>query len=665
MQLNFYLEGAGLIVCIILWIACNIRDNVIDLKDKIYIHMLRVVTAGMVLNMAACHIIQNNVSGLLWVSELVVCFSIWLMVWIWFYFNNYLLEVMHNRNSISMQTCLITGLPSFFNLLVLVANWVMHQVFDVSSVEGNVQVAFNSWYKIPYVLVACSVFIYLIILVKNFQKLRDTKSYVFIIVLIIMLVCYIFQYRFKSIAILGFGYSIALLLLYLYVYNYFVKIDSLTRLPNKGAFRKMLDWRIGANQSMAVAIVALNDFKRVNYEYGYHNGNKFIKAIGAYLQEVSPKDCLVRYGGDTFGIILEDTSEEKVKAWYEMVLSRFESTWQVGKLEHKITVCISLVTYPDMAGNSNEITDLLDYLNTHAKKYKKNQCIICNEEFKEKMQRRIRISSILKEIIEDGKMYVKYQPILDVEKNIYNRGEALFRLKDGLLGDIPPDEFFPIAEENGYVIEIGYVLIDKVCQYIRSFIEEGVNAPVLSVNFSRQQIMAENAEDRIIQILDKYELLPENIAIELPEDVFSVQFDAVRERVEQMASHGFRFYLDGFGTGFLDLPHLMELPFEIIKINKQMIRDAENNDAIYLLVSAMTAVFEENGKQILGDGIESAHLKEIADMLFMDYLQGYYFSEPVTEEKAREEFVKINVVEKMEDIDEILISVMEDENSEF
>lgn len=663
MQLSFYLEGAGLIVCIILWIACNIRYNIIDLKDKIYVQMLRVVTIIMAFNMISSFIIQNNVSSLIWISELMVCLSIWLMVWIWFYLNNYLLEAMNNRNTLPIQTCLIIGLPSFLNLLVLIVNWGMHWVFDISNVKGSVQLVFNSWYKLPYVLVVCSIVIYIIILVKNFQKLRNTKSYVFVIVPIIMLICYYFQYHFKSIAILGFGYSIVLLLLYLYVYNYLVKIDSLTRLPNKSVFKKMLDCRIGVNRPMTVAMVALNDFKRVNHEYGYHNGNKFIKAVGEYLQEVSPKDCLVRYGGDTFGIILENVSEDGITEWYETILNRFESTWQVGKLEHKMTVCISLVTYPDMAVDSNEITDLLNYLNTQAKKNKKNQCIRCDEEFKEKMQRRIRISSILKEIIEDGKMYVKYQPILDVGKNAYSRGEALFRLKDGLLGDIPPDEFFPIAEENGYVIEIGYVLIDKVCQYIRSFIDEGVNAPIISVNFSRQQIMAENVEDRIIEILDKYELLPENIAIELPEDVFSVQYDAAKERVEQMAEHGFRFYLDGFGTGFLALPHLMELPFEIIKINKQMIREAENNDSIYLLVSAMTAVFEENGKQILGDGIESAHLKEIADMLFMDYLQGYYFSEPVTEEKAREEFVKIDIVEEVPEIDEILVSVMEEENS--
>lgn len=661
MRLNFYLEGAGLVICVVLWIACALRHNAIDLKDKIYFRMLKVVTVLTALNLISCCIVRNNISGMMWVADFIIYLSFWLMVWIWFYFNHYLIEVIHNRNAISIQSYVVIGLPSFFNLLVLIANWGLHEVFDVVEIEGSVQVVFNSWYRLPYVLATCSILIYLCIIAKNYSVICNKKRYVFFVVPIVMVICYFLQYRFKSIAILGFGYSIVLLLFYLYVYNYLVRIDGLTRLPNEEAFKRMLDCRTASNQPMTVVMIALNDFKQVNREYGYHNGNKFIKEVGEYLKENAPKDCLARYGGDTYSVILDDVSQEDITKWCEEILSRFELPWRVDKLEHAITASVSIVTYPDMAKNTREITDLLEYLNIQAKKNKKNQYIVCDASYKEKMQRRIRISSILKEIIEERKMYVKYQPILDVVMNTYSRGEALFRLNDGLLGDIPPDEFFPIAEENGYVIEIGYVLIDKVCQYIRDFIDEGITPPVISVNFSRQQIMAENVESRILDILVQYGLSPENIAIELSEDVFNVQYETVKKRVEEMAEHGFRFYLDGFGTGLLALPHLMELPFEIIKINKHMIREAENNDSIYLLVSAMTAVFEEHGIAILGDGIESEHLKEIADMLFMNYLQGYYFSEPKTGEEAREMFVKTNVIDSVMNIDEMILSVMEEE----
>lgn len=665
MNMNFYLEVAAFVICIILWIASSLRYKVLDLRDKIYVYMLRIVTILAPLNLISCAIIRKNVFNLMWLSELIVDLSFLLMVLIWFYINTYLLETIHRKNTIALSGYAVTGLPFLITLILVLINWGTHNIFTVCKVEDSVQIVFNSWYKIPYILVAVCLITYLAIVFGNYRDLIKQGQAVFFAVPFIMLAGYYLQYLLKTIAILGFTYAIVLLLLYLYSYNYNTKIDGMTRLANREAFQKMLDYRIGSNRNMTVAMIALNDFKRVNREYGYLNGNAFIKEIAKYIEEVSPKKCIARYGGDVFGVILEDFTEEETKEWCDRILERFEHSWKVDKISHTMTACVTLVRYPDMADNMAEILDLLGFLNAYAKQYKNNQCIVCNTEFKEKRQRSVRIASILKEVIQDGKMYVKYQPILDVEANAYTRGEALFRLKDGLLGDISPAEFFPIAEENGYVIEIGYVLIDKICQFIRSIMDEGNKAPIISFNFSRQQIMMDDVESRIQEILNKYELSPDCIAIELSEEVFSTQFDRAKDRVIEMAEHGFRFYLDGFGTGLLDMSHLMELPFEIIKMHKKIIHDAEEHENMYLLVSAMTAVFEENGKKILGDGIESEHLKEIADMLFMDYLQGYYFSEPVTEEKAKEEFLKTNIVENAPNLNDIMNSIMEMEKEEF
>lgn len=660
MKLNFYLEGAGLIVGIILWCASSVRYNIIDLKDKIYVHMVRMITILQGLNMIAYLIIRKNLLGLMAISEIIICISFLLMVWVWVYMNHYLLEVIYNKNYFSNKTYFIIGVPAFFDLLLILANWGTHEMFDVGKVEGSIRVVFNSWYKLPYTLAALSLVMYLAILISGQVRLREKKQYVFFIIPIFMLIMYYLQYRFKSTAFLGFGYSIVLLLLYIYSYNNIVKIDHLTHLPDGDTFKMMLDYRIGANQGMTVAMIALDDFKRVNREYGYNNGNRFIKLIAGYLEEQASEQCLSRYGGDKFAVIFEDNAGRNVEEWCEEILTRFKRPWKVGKLSHTLSVCISLVKYPDLAGNSAEILELLEYLNTYGKQHKRNQYIVCNDEFKYKMKRRIRITSILNEIIQERKMYVEYQPILDVKVNAYTRAEALFRLRDEHLGDILPEEFLPIAEENGFLIEIGYILIDKVCQYIKSFTEQGKTAPIISVNFFRQQIMAEDIEKRLTEIFQKYQLQPDMLAIELPEEVFSVQYEAVKNQMIQLNNKGFRFYLDGFGTGFLDLSHLMDLPFEIIKINKSMIKEAESKESIYLLVSAMTAVFEENGKMILGDGIESEHLKRIADLLFMDYLQGGYFCQSMSGEKAGEEFSREQVVKDIPDLEKMLASTLEE-----
>lgn len=436
--------------------------------------------------------------------------------------------------------------------------------------------------------------------------------------------------------------------------DFAIYLDSLTNLADGATFKSVLDARIKADRKMMIGMVSLDDFKRVNREYGYQNGDKFIQSVADYLKEICPEKTVFRYSGDKFTVILEDTSEEEMQTWCKRVTEQFDKPWQVGKIVHKITACISVVEYPKSATDRSEIIELLEYLNSFAKSGKKNQYIICDDSFRQKMERKVHIISVLKDVIKNGKMYVKYQPILDVKGNCYNRAEALFRLTDDDIGEISPIEFFPIAEEHGYVIEIGYVLIEKVCQYIKSFLDAGEEAPIVSVNFSRQQLMAEDVDKRVMDILNKYQIEPKYLAIELPEEVFSVQYDEVKVQMMSLYEKGIQFYLDGFGTGFIDLMHLIELPFEIIKISKNLIRAAEHNQTMYLLVSAMTAVFEENGSKILGDGIESEQHKALSDLLFMDYLQGYYFSEPVSEEKMRDFFEQKDVIEDSVSIDSML-----------
>lgn len=638
MKLNFYLEVAAFILGIILWIAGSAKYNIIDLKDKIYIHMVRMVTVLLGLNCISYLIIRKNISVLQWFAEIVICLSFLLIVLIWFSFNTYLLEIIYNKNCISTKTYLYIGFPVFLDFILILANWGTHKLFDVTKVDCCIQVVFNTWYKLPYILAGVSAFIYLTILLKHQKKLRSMKQHIFFVIPIILLVAYCLQYRYKAIAILGFAYILILIMLFIGTYNYMGKIDRLTKLPNEETFEKMLNYHVGLNQNLQVMLIALNDFKRVNYEYGYANGNKFIEMIAAYLEEHAPRNCIARYGGDKFAVIFEDATEEDIKKWSGEVLERFDHTWYVGNLSHKLSVCITMVKYPELASNSGEILELLENLNAFAKKQKKKQFVICDDSFSEKMRRRARINAILEETSLNDRIELFYQPILNVEKDAYTRAEVVVRLKGDELGVVTWQEFSSIAEENGVIAEIGYLVIKKVCTFIKSFAEDGKKAPIISMKFSRQQFMIEDGVEKVLSILKEYELTPEAIAIELSGEAFSAQYEDVKLRMLTMYEKGFRFYLGDFGRGLLNITYLLTLPFEIVKINKDVIDEAMKNESIYLLFSALIAVFEENGKRTLGDGIESESLKGVTDMLFMNYLQGDYYCEVMNENDIKNEF---------------------------
>lgn len=646
MVFNFYLELAAFIIGIILSLVSSAQYKITNLKGKVYVHMLRVTTVMTGLNLFAYMVVSNNLSVLMGIAELIISLSFMYMVWIWMSLDLYLIEKIKEKNCFHYKTYFFTGLPLFVQLIVLLINLGNHNLFDVAMVNGSVQITFNTWYRVPYILALVSFVIYVVILLKNYQSFRKKKQMVFVVVPILMFLFYYLQYQFKEVSILGFGYIVVLMLLYLYSFQRSIKMDSLTRLPDGSTFKRMLDYRLGKKQTMTVAMITLDDFKQVNREYGYQNGNRYLKLIAMYIKDKAPKYCMSRYSGDKFAVVFDGKTCQDVQEWCDELLLRFESVWEIDKLQHKLSACISLVEYPAMADTSEQILDLLEDMNIYGKKNKRNQCIICNDEFKMKMHRRLRIASILNEVVQERKMYVEYQPILDVQANAFTRAEALFRMIDDELGNVPPVEFLSIAEENGYIVDIGYILLDKVCQYIHTFKESEENVPIISVNFFRQQIMDEQVDKKVKEILQKYDIDPSNLAFELPESVFAVQYSAVREQVMKLHALGCRMYLDGFGNAISDISKLMELPFEIIKINKAILKEAEENDSVYLLVSAMIAVFEENGKMVLGHGIESEHLKEMADLLFMHYLQGHYLCEPKAGDMAKKEFSRNNVFEE-------------------
>ncbi len=645
MALNFCFEIAAFVIGIILCIVSFSQYKITDLKGKVYVYMLRIVTAMCFFNLTAAIAIKRNWVFFLPISELVINLSLIMIVLLCFGLNLYLIETLQAKNKFRRSTSVILGIPLIVQVLFFVINWKTHAIFTLENVDERLLLSFDTWYIAPYVLAMVSIFMYVFIAIKNRGIILEKKRNILFIIPCVIVAFYYLQYCFPNIALIGFGHIVVLLLLYLYAFHRSIKRDSLTRLPDGSSFKRMLDYRIGRQKPMTIAMVTLDDFKQVNREYGYQNGNRYLQLIANYIKEHAPKDCVSRYSGDKFAVVFDGKSCDDVREWCDELLSRFESVWEIGKLRHKLSACISLVEYPSMADSSEQIFDLLELMNIYGKRNKRNQCIICNDDFKKDMERRLRIASILNEVVNDRKMHVEYQPILDVQANAYNRAEALFRMVDEELGNVPPAEFFPIAEENGYIVDVGYILLEQVCQYMSTFKEKNMQIPIISVNFSRQQIMDEHVEEKVTSILKKYEIEPSNIAFELQESIFLLQYDKVKEQVLRLHALGCRFYLDGFGNAISDLSKLMDLPFEVIKFNKKILKDAENNDSIYLLVSAMTAVLEESDKMILGDGIDSAHMKEMADLLFMDFLQGHHLCEPLIGDLAVAEFAKCDVFE--------------------
>lgn len=633
---EIYFEFGAFVIATILTLCMCGKYSVIDFKDRIFSWCAKIVMLCTFIDVLAYIIVRScmdrfsifvQVAGALYFVFLGT-FSYMLLL--------YVISNIKKPNSTKRIGYAVAYIPNIVVAVISIYGTFNGKIFDFS--EGKVE--FGPWISYMYIvpiayLVAC-----VIVTLINHKAIKDRNAYVFYITPIIGIVAFGIQCIDPQVYIAAAGAGIILLIVYVNFQIRLIAIDNLTKLPNAESFWNMLDYRIAQKKSMDIINISLDEFRLVNQEFGHANGNKFIKAIASYIEEHSPKGCVARIVGDEFGVIISKNGHIDVMEWCNMISKRFESPWVIDNLKYTLSASISTLEYPTLADTSDGIIALLEYTDSYIKRTSKNSVLACDEEFKNKMYRRSKISSFLKKVIDEASMVVYYQPILDVEQGRFHMAEALFRLSDDELGNIPPFEFFPIAEEAGYVADIGYVLIDKVCKYIASFKGRLEELPTISVNFTRQQFLYDGVLEKIIEITNRYDIPTSCLAVEIPEKAFSQNKTKVVEQVKAFNAAGFKLYLDGFGTGFLNLSVVLSLPFELIKIDKHMMWEAEKNNAIYLLVSALTAVFNENGAKVLAEGIESDTLKDLADLLFMDYLQGYHFCQPMRSQETEEFFLR-------------------------
>lgn len=636
MSLDLGYDVIALLIMIILTIRTLSRHFILDFKDKIFSMAVRVSVLYMALdffNMSATYFGITAFDGIrpfLVGIHIVLCGLITYLLFV------YIVSVLFKFNNFKHIIYYIAFIPEILLLILTIINSGNNKMFCINQGE----VIIGPWYGAIYILIILYSGASLLVSLYGIKRLQKRNAYIFAIVPIIGVVGSFISSIYNEFDVIDILLSFMYLLIYIFYQLRIVSKDNLTRLPNLDSFWNMIEYRIANKRSMDIVLITLDDFKLVNQEFGYFNGNKFISAIADFIVDNSPKDCVVRYSGDEFAAIFDKSEKVDINEWTRMVFNRFENPWHVNNLKYTISVSICTLEYPTVADSSEGIVSLLEYTNSYAKKNKKGSIISCDDKFKIQMDRRYKIAAFLKKVIDEKKMNVFYQPIYNVSEGRYTIAEALFRLEDEELGDISPYEFLPIAEEAGYVSDIGYILIEKVCSYINTFRDKSAELPIISVNFTRQQLLYDGALDRILDILEDNSVPTSCLAIELPEESIAVNYTKVADKIKEFSNVGIRIVLDGFGTGFSDLSHVLELPFCLIKINRRLMWEAEKNDSIYLLVSALTAVFEENGMKILAEGIETERHKEIADLLFMNYLQGYYFCMPMNDDGAMEYFLR-------------------------
>ncbi len=425
-----------------------------------------------------------------------------------------------------------------------------------------------------------------------------------------------------------------LLIAYLYLQNKRISEDQLTGLPNRYTYLKMLDFLIEKKQTIMVMVVSLNDFKFINDKFGQSNGDLFLKNIADFLKTVVPSNCVYRFGGDKFAVIFDRYRLDTASADICSIADRFSHPWDIPDCSCRIEAAVGVAHYPESADNCRELVSMLESAVARAKTSGSTQPVYCDRDIIEKVRRKHALNERMHNALQNDEFEVYYQPLYSIREDKFTEVEALVRLRDENGKFVSPEEFIPIAEETGLIVNIGYVVLKKVCEYIRCLLQQGIEIETVSVNLSVVQLMKADIVPRLLQIIRGNGISPNRIIFEITESILVSNYAMAAEKIRSLSDAGIHFALDDFGTGYSNFTHVIDLPFDVVKIDKSLIWDSMDNPKCYILVRNMAKTFKNMNLLVTAEGVETQEHDSFARICGCDRIQGFRYARPLPKDQA-------------------------------
>ena len=407
--------------------------------------------------------------------------------------------------------------------------------------------------------------------------------------------------------------------------------DSLTGLPN----RNLLDHEINSaikksernDLQFAVMFIDLDQFKDINDTLGHTVGDKLLVIMANRIVDaLRATDHVVRFGGDEFVAVTD--CFESVETIDSIALRIIDTIKQPVSLTNSgndsyITASIGIACYPQNGVNSTQLLKHADAAMYQAKHAGKNQYKAFDKLSASKQNRKLKLVNQLHHAISNNEFYLAYQPIVRLADGATVGSEALLRWTNSDNEIIRPDEFIPVAEHSGQIIDIGHWVLQQACEQCKAWHDAGALDHVMAINVSSLQLKDPQFTQRLASIISRLSLSAKYIHLEVTENSAITEDKACVATLHQLSALGITLLLDDFGTGYSCLSYLKDLPFNILKIDKSFM--PANNT----IASTIIAMGHEMNMRIVAEGIETMECYILLKQLKCQYGQGFLFQKPV------------------------------------
>lgn len=430
--------------------------------------------------------------------------------------------------------------------------------------------------------------------------------------------------------------------------------DYLTSLWNRRYFIELLDnaMKIQKNEKkyLYLLLIDLDHFKTINDSLGHDIGDALLCEVSKRMFSLSKKqkNMVARLGGDEFCVLstFYETQEEcfsAAKQCASNMLTAIKDSYIIDghHLYISASIGVSVIMNPQIQADTFiKEADIAMY---EAKAQGRDGIMFFNDELSRRVERKLEIERLLHFSIKNNEMSLNYQPQFSIENEIIGC-EVLVRWHNENLGYVCSDEFVPIAEQTGFIIELGHEILEESVKTLKHWEEKGIHLKQISVNISMRQLFYRDFISEVKQLCETYLTKEQRskIIFEITETVVADDVQRLITNMNTLREYGIRFSMDDFGTGYSSLSYLRQLPIDEIKIDKSFITGLNNpeEDEEKRIVQTIFDIAKNLRLSIVAEGVETEEQRKFLVENNCDILQGYYFSKPLTAPEFEARFLE-------------------------
>ncbi len=411
--------------------------------------------------------------------------------------------------------------------------------------------------------------------------------------------------------------------------------DPLTGLPNRLLLDDRLQHAITRSgrhsDRVAVLFLDLDRFKIVNDTLGHPIGDRLLRQVARRLQGcLRDSDTVARLGGDEFIVLIEEfVRVEEVDVVAEKIQKAMVEPFTIDDHELYLGASIGISLFPEDGEDVATLIKNADAAMYKAKDAGRNTFHFYTEELTLEAERRLHMEAGLRGALEHSEMELYYQPKVDLVSGRLLGAEALIRWNHPELGLVPPDEFIPLAEESGAILDIGAWVLAEATAQLRRWRDSGVELEQIAVNISSLQIQRGDLIGQVREALERNALAADSLELEITESVLMSHPEQAASILDQLRALGVELAVDDFGTGYSSLSYLKRFPISCLKIDKSFVRDIPGDANDTAITKAVIALAHSLQLKVVAEGVENDEQRQLLIGEGCQLAQGYHFSRPL------------------------------------